>query len=346
MDLGVSDLNPSSLIDLKAELHKKYDSFRRAKLDKSFNLSKPTPFKNKNKSDQNKDKKQKHVPVVEKKLENSEEDLALKKSRMALEAKAKLYEKIVSNQILIDDEQSDLYQVDFQRKVLYETPKPQKIIESKNVNSNSSCNSDPGETFITDAYQTKMYASSIAQNPSYVKPETIESDQPIHYQNVQFNEVRDHGVGYFAFSENEAKRKEQMEELNSLRQETESQRTAKQKQQMKRKAMIQARLAKICERKNIDQSVLDEYKTVPETENANTSETPGLDLSSIPLPEPEQETTKKEPKIRPWDIGKSELQHFVPEQKQKIKSQNDYIEERREERLSEFAPPSMYMSKK
>ncbi|PRD33059.1 UNVERIFIED_CONTAM: Coiled-coil domain-containing protein [Trichonephila clavipes] len=266
MDLGTSDLNPSSIIDLKAELHKKYDSFRRAKLDKSTNLSKRTPFISKNKSVQNKDKKQKPVPVVKQKVEDSEEELALKKSREALEAKAKLYEKIVSNKILI--------------------------------------------AILT----------------------------------IEFSEVRDHGVAYFAFSENEAKRKEQMEELNTLRQETESQRIARQKLQMKRKTMLQTRLAKICERKNIDPSALDEYKIVPETENVNTCEAPTLDLSSIPLPEHEQEVPKKQPKIRPWDIGKDSLQHFVPEKKRKIKSQNDYVEERREERLSEFAPPSMYRS--
>ncbi|GFY58727.1 coiled-coil domain-containing protein [Trichonephila inaurata madagascariensis] len=135
-----------------------------------------------------------------------------------------------------------------------------------------------------------------------------------------------------------------MEELNTLRQETESQRIARQKLQMKRKTMLQTRLAKICERKNIDPSALDAYKIVPETENVNTCEAPMPDLSSIPLPEPEQEVPKKQPKIRPWDIGKDNLQHFVPEKKRKIKSQNDYVEERREERLSEFAPPSMYRS--
>ncbi|CAL1266113.1 unnamed protein product [Larinioides sclopetarius] len=103
MNLGNSNLNPSSLIDLKAELHKKYDSLRKAKLDQkleSENRFKPTPFKNK--FDTNKDKKQKPGPLVKKpKEDDSEEDLALKKSQSALEAKAKLYEKIVSNQILI-----------------------------------------------------------------------------------------------------------------------------------------------------------------------------------------------------------------------------------------------------
>ncbi|GBM33704.1 Coiled-coil domain-containing protein 174 [Araneus ventricosus] len=341
MNLGNSNLNPSSLIDLKAELHKKYDSLRKAKLDQrpeSDHRFKPTPFRNK--LDTNKDKKQKPVPLVKKpKEEESEEDLALKKSQLALEAKAKLYEKIVSNQILIDDEQNELYQVDFQRKVLYDTPKPEKVVENKDmINNIESYSSASDNTYKHE----NSNASSTSQRSKSEKIEVPDPDQPIHYQNVQYNEIRDHGTGYFAFSENETKRKEQMEELQSLRQETEAQRIAKQKLQNKRKAMIQARLAKICERKNIDQSVLEAFKT----EVPVTPETQVPDISSIPLPEsePKQDNVKKEIKVRPWDIGKDNLQHFVPQKKQKTKSQNDWIEEMREERLPEFAPPTLYMS--
>ncbi|KAF8764559.1 coiled-coil domain-containing protein 174-like [Argiope bruennichi] len=337
MNIGNSNLNPSSMIDLKAELHKKYDSLRKAKLDQRAEAelrSKPTPFKNK--LDTNKDKKQKPAPLVKKpKDEESEEDLALKKSQLALEAKAKLYEKIVSNQILIDDEQNELYQVDFQRKVLYDTPKPEKIVENKDmINTNQSDYSASNNTYL----QKNLNKSEIQQSRS--EKEIPDPDQPIHYQNVQYNEIRDHGTAYFAFSENETKRKEQMEELQSLRQETEAQRITKQKMQNKRKAMIQARLAKICERKNIDQSALEAFKT--ETPDIPEAQVP--DLLSIPLPEPKQENIKKETKVRPWDIGKDSLQHFVPQKKQKTKSQNDWIEEMREERRPEFAPPNLYMS--
>ncbi|CAL1266112.1 unnamed protein product [Larinioides sclopetarius] len=336
MNLGNSNLNPSSLIDLKAELHKKYDSLRKAKLDQkleSENRFKPTPFKNK--FDTNKDKKQKPGPLVKKpKEDDSEEDLALKKSQSALEAKAKLYEKIVSNQILIGDEQNELYQVDFQRKVLYDTPKPEKLVENKDIiNSIQS----PSASDNTNKHSN---VSSTSKQSKSEKVEVPDPDQPIHYQNVQYNEIRDHGTAYFAFSENETKRKEQMEELQSLRHETEAQRIAKQKLQNKRKVMIQARLAKICERKNIDQSVLEAFKT----EVTDTPETQVPDLSSIPLPEPKQDNVKKETKVRPWDIGKDNLQHFVPQKKQKTKSQNDWIDEMREERRPEFAPPTLYMS--
>lgn len=40
---------------------------------------------------------------------------------------------------------------------------------------------------------------------------------PIHYQAVHGGEIRSHGIGYYAFSTDESKRKEQMELLDKLR---------------------------------------------------------------------------------------------------------------------------------
>ena len=50
--------------------------------------------------------------------------------------------------------------------------------------------------------------------------EDVEPDkpqEPVHYQSVQAGEVRSHGVGYYAFSTDMDKRKEQMDMLNKLR---------------------------------------------------------------------------------------------------------------------------------
>ncbi|KAG8179835.1 hypothetical protein JTE90_020818 [Oedothorax gibbosus] len=337
-DLGDSKLNPSSLIDLKAELHKKYEAFRAAKLAKSTDPVKRTKFRSK--LDVPKEKKEKTIKIDKSQDEIEEESLALKKSRLALEAKAKLYNKIVTNGILIDDEQNESYLVDFQRKVLYEPSESKDIVQepishTEKASTSSSYkhtefNYDVEDKITRDSHKTKAEAT---------EPGTS-TDQPIHYQNVQFNEVRDHGTGYFAFSQDHEKRKEQMEELNSLRKETENKRASKQRLLDKRKAMLQARLAKICERKNIDPSVLEAYKTKRE-ESEDVPEPVAADLSSIPLPEVVEEPMKK-PKIRPWDEGKDNLQHFVPEKK-KTKTQSDWIKEIREERRSEFAPPSTYL---
>lgn len=42
---------------------------------------------------------------------------------------------------------------------------------------------------------------------------------PVHYQSVQAGEVRNHGVGYYRFSESEEERKKQLDMLEQLRDE-------------------------------------------------------------------------------------------------------------------------------
>jgi len=338
MDLGNSNLNASSLIDLKAELHKKYESFRNLKLNRNTaQPSKHTPFKNKGEPIKEKNIKQK---TVQPKEVDYEEEASLKKSRLALEAKAKLYEKIVSNSILIDDEQRDSYLVDFERKVLYNSQEPERIVENEaSENTTHTVSSSSYQNNFEFRSQTSLKPEASCAQHKVENFTSEKPDQPIHYQNVQHNEVRDHGTGYFAFSMDESERKEQMEELDSLRQETEEQRLKKQRLQRKRKAILQARLAKICERKNIDQSVLESYAESTE-ENVDDSHQVKIDLTSIPLPERKTESEKKPTKVRPWDVGKDNLQNFISEKK--IKSQNQWIEEKREERHTEFAPPSAY----
>ncbi|XP_035686450.1 coiled-coil domain-containing protein 174-like isoform X5 [Branchiostoma floridae] len=72
---------------------------------------------------------------------------------------------------------------------------------------------------------------------------------PVHYQQVRHNEVRDMGVGYYAFSKEETERQKQMETLSMLREETQDQRVKREKLKEKRKAALQARLAKVKQRK-------------------------------------------------------------------------------------------------
>jgi hypothetical protein len=150
-----------------------------------------------------------------------------------------------------------------------------------------------------------------------------QSDGQIHYQNVQFNEIRDHGVAYYSFSKDSQQREEQMDLLNKLREQTKNQKIAKQKLKEKRKLLMRERLAKIAQRKGISidftQSSDSEEETQPE-----------------PLPQ-EKPPISKPIKVREWDIGKEELMSELP----KFKS-NTYFEEKRDERNPEFAPPSSY----
>lgn len=163
--------------------------------------------------------------------------------------------------------------------------------------------------------------------------ESVETPaEPVHYQTVQHNEIRSHGVGYFSFSTEEEERQAQMENLNQLREQTIKQRSARERLKEKRKAILKARLNKVKKRKNIE---------IEESDNESISDEEFDPLKFQVQNEDKEDKVEKPPKIRPWDIGK-----ILGSEKQKYKyTQESWIEERRTERIQEFAPPSSYNKK-
>ncbi|KAK3097850.1 hypothetical protein FSP39_013820, partial [Pinctada imbricata] len=170
-------------------------------------------------------------------------------------------------------------------------------------------------------------------------------NQPIHYANVQFDEIRSHGVGFYQFAKDESTRQEQLQTLTDIRQKTKEERDWKDKIKEKRKAIREARLAKVKQRKmqkgsegmfglndeeDFDQD--DEKMTQPLTTD-NMEEKSEMKKESY-SPKKEEEETKKIHPIREWDIGKKNLFPAVSEAK--------YLEDRRTERCQEFAPPVFY----
>lgn len=313
------------MIELKAELQKKYELCKRKPENNLEIRRKHLKLKGQVSASNTKDKTESVPRQTD--IDINEEEQQLRKSRLALEAKARLYEKITSDDALLDDERNELYMVDFQRKVLYGEHK---------IGKPESNEADQKHTEWRHPNVTQQNASTPFGAYSDNHNEGIDPDQPVHYQNVQFDEIRDHGTSYFAFSTDEKKRNEQMEELNAMRRKTEKQRQTNEKMKAKRHSMLAARLAKLCERRNIDKSVIDEF--VPKPEEARPPEP--VDLASIPLPD-EVKEPQKPAKVRPWDIGKIGFELPVPN-KRKIMSQQVWIEEQRKERYEEFAPPSSY----
>lgn len=87
------------------------------------------------------------------------------------------------------------------------------------------------------------------------KPISPTSQGPIHYENVRFNEVRDHGVGFYQFSENDEERRRQMDTLNNLREQTIKQQEFKLKLKEKKSMALQQRLERIAARRGIKMPV-------------------------------------------------------------------------------------------
>ncbi|XP_072178421.1 coiled-coil domain-containing protein 174-like [Diadema setosum] len=155
-----------------------------------------------------------------------------------------------------------------------------------------------------------------------------------HYQNVKYDEVRDLGVGYFDFSKDQTERNEQMERLQLLRDETLEQRQRREKLKAKRKAAMKARLEKVKERKRQrgelveDEEEEEEEETlVPEKKKKDGTEQARL------ADAPEGDGLPRETKVREWDIGKEPVSPW-----------QQRLDNVRNERPSEFAPPTSYES--
>ncbi|KAI5615011.1 coiled-coil domain-containing protein 174, partial [Silurus asotus] len=164
---------------------------------------------------------------------------------------------------------------------------------------------------------------------------------PIHYENIRDQEARDLGVGYYAFSHEEDQRKKQRETLDMLRDQTAEQRTKREHLKEKRKSVLEARLAKIRMRKmkkskmepgaeeNDEEALVKDDQDVPE----DVIETPPPAEAAVKKVEVEIQERKDSrpgaPHVREWDRGKE----F---------SWGQWTTRRRDERDSEFAPPSSY----
>ncbi|ESN95361.1 hypothetical protein HELRODRAFT_193569 [Helobdella robusta] len=77
----------------------------------------------------------------------------------------------------------------------------------------------------------------------------------IHYSDVTFNEIRDHGVGFYNFARDEETRKEQMKVLDQLRQQTKIQRKIFSSLKEKRKRALDIRLAKVMQRSIVQEAI-------------------------------------------------------------------------------------------
>uniref|UniRef100_A0A0B8RRJ7 CCDC174 alpha/beta GRSR domain-containing protein n=1 Tax=Philothamnus irregularis TaxID=1899461 RepID=A0A0B8RRJ7_9SAUR len=124
------DITVGSLVDLKAELFRKQEEFKKEKLLKDAGVhvkpktvnKKPTIWTKQNKGVSDRAEKD-----VEQKIE---EQQTLDKSRQKLEEKARLYEKMTKGDFP-DEETEDLYLVDFTQKIIDKQREVQEMCTSE-----------------------------------------------------------------------------------------------------------------------------------------------------------------------------------------------------------------------
>jgi hypothetical protein len=171
-----------------------------------------------------------------------EDEIAFAKSRAILEAKSKLYDEIMSNsdmKLLAEDDGGDddndkSFLVDFDRKI-YETNQINKKIEYtdsfgrtrlvtpdeyehlKSTEKKKSHEKIQSNTTENEIDRVERLHREQMRSKWESEMEELRNKTQIHYQDILFDEKREHGVGYYQFSTDDKQRAEQMATLNELR---------------------------------------------------------------------------------------------------------------------------------
>ncbi|XP_075406191.1 coiled-coil domain-containing protein 174 [Tenrec ecaudatus] len=167
---------------------------------------------------------------------------------------------------------------------------------------------------------------------------------PIHYEDIRENEARQLGVGYFAFDRDKELRHKQMKTLEMLREQTTDQRTKRENIKERRKAVLEARLAKLRQKKR---KAPDEDGTERENGAEDGIGPLPAEPEAVPAPSITAQSSKVEvivqerkdtkpgvPHIREWDRGKEFSFGSWSKRQSALRAERD----------PEFAPPSDYFA--
>ena len=360
----------SSLVGLKAEVLRKQLEVKELKargpVQNIPNIQKPkVKIKKSQKADEGSPK------VIE-----IEDVNTLKKSQLMLEAKSRLYNKLEksrsnpSDLFLVDfsqkpdseskkseseeDHEDENYDsddnfVEYQdcfgrtRKCLREDlPKMREKdhLLRQQISKEPPAEPEPVEEEIIEKPSPREPEIEIMRKKWEEQTKKLANKVNIHYQDVLFDEARAHGVGYFNFSLDEDERQKQQESLEKLRKETEQKQKEMKDLKESRKKMEQNRLRVARIRQRIRAGLPPE---LPEDEVEASDDPNNLKevQPEISKEEEKKSEEKKEPenslaiiedKVKAFGELLGKRTHW------REMSQEEWVDKRREDRLSEFAP--------
>ncbi|UJR30719.1 hypothetical protein I4U23_018239 [Adineta vaga] len=204
-----------------------------------------------------------------------EDEVAFAKSRAILEAKSKLYDEIMSNnemKLLAEDDYNDddddkSFLVDFERKI-YDTNQTKKQIEYTDSfgrtrlvtpdeyeqlqvtnKKNFREETPPRNTSEDEIRRVERIHREQMRSKWESDMEALRNKTDVHYEDILFDEKREHGLGYYKFSTDDKQREEQMATLNELRANTKTEQKKFMQEKEKRQSNMAERLNKIRLRK-------------------------------------------------------------------------------------------------
>ncbi|KAI1295490.1 Coiled-coil domain-containing protein [Halotydeus destructor] len=335
----------ASLTDLKAELLRKRQEATTSNADsvsKSSSTNQPKWREMADKLEQQgKLKEIRREPSKnsgsKKRADEDDDDLLnenLRKSREALERKAKLYDErfnqartetlnVSRNSDDSSDSEDDNELVNFKLKIkMGEVPNSHRDYEDdddyveftdslgrtrrclkkdvdhyRSLDENVNRPETPRDELINDDRSSASGSPPYGPMPFDYEEEEVKEIRPIRYEGMKQDEVREHGVAHYAFSTDEAEREKQMKYLDHLREETKKHMELRKQRKLERKEKKKARLEKMAS----------EGLPMPEEESESSSEEESTEQFVSTTDERDaQVLAEKEDKPRDWDLGKKD----------------------------------------
>lgn len=219
----------------------------------------------------------------------------------------------------------------------------------------------PPASLFSDGISTMSKLEEQKVNWERKEQENLEK-KDVHYQDVFFDEARQHGVGYYAFSTDEEERRKQQRELEKAREQTLEEQKRREALKEQREKIISERVlaAKNRQRARLGLPPLEKEELDKEKQKTDESPTESKverkarkkadKLAKKKLKEEQEREKERLNHIRPWDQDKDGVRsdnnkndnieeewQYKPEREPM--TQDQWNEYKRSERINEFAPP-------
>ncbi|XP_067645381.1 coiled-coil domain-containing protein 174 [Eurosta solidaginis] len=233
--------------------------------------------------------------------------------------------------------------------------------KDKNEDEDTLIGPMPSESVVGDGIS--MMSKHDEQRANWERKELENLDKiDVHYQDVFFDEARQHGVGYYAFSTDEEERKKQQKELEETRKRTIAEQKRREELRLQREKIIaeRVRAAKNRQRARLGLPPLEEEESkkknaddaVKETKAERKARKRAEKIKRKQEEEERQREMEREQYVRPWDkeklgIASQKLKEdnddksepkWVYRPERVPMSQEEWNEKKRAERITEFAP--------
>lgn len=222
----------------------------------------------------------------------------------------------------------------------------------------------PTESVFSEAISTMTKHDE--QRMNWERKELENFDKPdVHYQDVFFDEARTHGVGYYAFSTDEAERKHQQQELEKARKATQAEQKRRDELRAQRDRIVADRVLaaknRIRARNGLPPISKEEYEreqqqkvaeaSAEKAERERAEKEKNEKLAALRETEEAERAELRKEYIRDWDRDKAGVSKNLNEQQSELEpeewqykaerlpmSQEEWNEKQRAIRVPDFAP--------